>query len=131
MNKQELIKLINTLKISKSEFWVICSGSLVLRDLCLEAADLDIAVTNIGMEQLRQNYELKKIKERFYSIGDNIECVDVGKKIHQKYQPEKIGDIYVQNIFDYLEYLEASNRQKDKDRIPMVKTYIKEKYNKN
>lgn len=131
MNKQELIKLISTLKIDREEFWVICSGSLVLRDLLPDAGDLDIAVTNIGMEQLRQNYELKKIKERFYSIGDNIECVDVGKKIHQKYQPEKIGDIYVQNIFDYLEYLEASNRQKDKDRIPMVKTYIKEKYNKN
>lgn len=131
MNKQELIKLISTLKIDREEFWVICSGSLVLRDLLPDAGDLDIAVTNIGMEQLRQNYELKKIKERFYSISDNIECVDVGKKIHQKYQPEKIGDIYVQNIFDYLEYLEASNRQKDKDRIPMVKTYIKEKYNKN
>ena len=131
MNKQELIKLISTLKIDREEFWVICSGSLVLRDLLSDAGDLDIAVTNIGMEQLRQNYKLKKIKERFYSISDNIECVDVGKKIHQKYQPEKIGDIYVQNIFDYLEYLEASNRQKDKDRIPMVKTYIKEKYNKN
>lgn len=131
MNKQELIKLISTLKIDREEFWVICSGSLVLRDLLPDAGDLDIAVTNIGMEQLRQNYELKKIKERFYSISDNVECVDVGKKIHQKYQPEKIGDIYVQNIFDYLEYLEASNRQKDKDRIPMVKTYIKEKYNKN
>ena len=131
MNKQELIKLISTLKIDREEFWVICSGSLVLRDLLPDAGDLDIAVTNIGMEQLRQNYKLKKIKERFYSISDNVECVDVGKKIHQKYQPEKIGDIYVQNIFDYLEYLEASNRQKDKDRIPMVKTYIKEKYNKN
>ena len=131
MNKQELIKLISTLKIDREEFWVICSGALVLRDLLPDAGDLDIAVTNIGMEQLRQNYKLKKIKERFYSISDNVECVDVGKKIHQKYQPEKIGDIYVQNIFDYLEYLEASNRQKDKDRIPMVKTYIKEKYNKN
>lgn len=130
MNKQELIKLINTLKIHKSEFWAICSGSLVLRDLCLEATDLDIAVTNEGMEELRQNYELQQIKERFYSIGDNIECVDVGKKIHQKYQPEQIGDIYVQNIFDYLEYLESSNRKKDKDRIPLVKRYIKERYYK-
>ena len=110
------------------EFWVICSGALVLRDLLPNAGDLDIAVTNVGMEELRQNYELTKLKERFYSISDNIECVDVGKKIHQKYQPEKIGDIYVQNIFDYLEYLEASNRQKDQDRIPMVKQYIKEYY---
>lgn len=128
MNKQDLIELINTLKLNKEEFWIICSGALVLRDLLPNAGDLDIAVTNVGMEELRQNYELTKLKERFYSISDNIECVDVGKKIHQKYQPEKIGDIYVQNIFDYLEYLEASNRQKDQDRIPMVKQYIKEYY---
>lgn len=128
MNKQDLIELINTLKLNKEEFWVICSGALVLRNLLPNAGDLDIAVTNVGMEELRQNYELTKLKERFYSISDNIECVDVGKKIHQKYQPEKIGDIYVQNIFDYLEYLEASNRQKDQDRIPMVKQYIKKYY---
>ncbi len=128
MNKQDLIKLINTLRLNKEEFWVICSGALVLRDLLPDAGDLDIAVTNIGMEELRQNYNLKRLKERFYSISEGIECVDVGKKIHQKYQPELIGDIYVQNIYDYLDYLEASERQKDKERIPMVKKYIKENY---
>lgn len=128
MNKQDLIKLINTLRLNKEEFWVICSGALVLRDLLPDAGDLDIAVTNIGMEELRQNYDLKRLKERFYSISEGIECVDVGKKIHQKYQPELIGDIYVQNIYDYLDYLEASERQKDKERIPMVKKYIKENY---
>lgn len=128
MSKQDLIKLINTLRLNKEEFWVICSGALVLRDLLPDAGDLDIAVTNIGMEELRQNYDLKRLKERFYSISEGIECVDVGKKIHQKYQPELIGDIYVQNIYDYLDYLEASERQKDKERIPMVKKYIKENY---
>lgn len=128
MNKQDLIELINTLRLNKEEFWVICSGALVLRDLLPDAGDLDIAVTNIGMEELRQNYDLKRLKERFYSISEGIECVDVGKKIHQKYQPELIGDIYVQNIYDYLDYLEASERQKDKERIPMVKKYIKENY---
>lgn len=128
MNKQDLIKLINTLRLNKEEFWVICSGALVLRDLLPDAGDLDIAVTNIGMEELRQNYDLKRLKERFYSISEGIECVDVGKKIHQKYQPELIGDIYVQNIYDYLDYLESSERPKDKERIPMVKKYIKENY---
>ena len=32
---------------------------------------------------------------------------------------------YVQNIYDYLEYLESSEREKDVLRIPLVKEYIK------
>ena len=30
MNKNELIKLIDTLKIDKNEFWILSSGALVL-----------------------------------------------------------------------------------------------------
>lgn len=33
MNKEKLIALIKTLKISKSNFWVLSSGALVLRGI--------------------------------------------------------------------------------------------------
>lgn len=33
MNKDELIKLIKSLKIDKEEFWVLSSGALVLREI--------------------------------------------------------------------------------------------------
>lgn len=40
---------------------------------------------------------------------------------------EKLDMYYVQDIYDYLKYLEDSDREKDKLRIPLVKEYIKER----
>ena len=131
MNKEELINLIKTLKISKEEFWILSSGALVLRGIYPDAGDLDIAVTNKGMEELKKNYRLIP-KEcglgQFYKVTENIECVCDGDKENLEFQPEKIGDYYVQNIYQYLNFLKNSEREKDKKRIPLVEKYIKNNY---
>lgn len=125
MNKEALIALIKTLKISKDEFWVLSSGALVLRGLYPDAGDLDIAVTNKGLKELKQSYNLvPKEGCNFYKVTDNIECVCDGEKDKLKYEPEKIGDYYVQNIYEYLEYLKSSKRAKDKARLEIVEDYI-------
>lgn len=128
LNKEELVKLIKTLKISKDEFWILSTGALVLRGIYPDAGDLDIAVTNKGFDELKQNYNLiPKEGCNFYKVTENIECVCDGEKSELKYQPEKVGDFYVQNIYQYLEYLKSSKREKDKKRIPIVETYINKK----
>ena len=130
MNKEELIK---TLKISKEEFWILSSGALVLRGIYPDAGDLDIAVTNKGMEELKQNYNLIP-KEWglgiFYKVTENVECVCDGDKEELEFQPERVGEFYVQNIFHYLDFLKNSTREKDKKRIPLVEEYIKNNYKK-
>lgn len=124
MKKDELLNLLDNLNINKNEFWVLSSGALVLRDIYPDAGDLDIAVTNKGLSELKKSYNLVKKENGWYIVTDNIECVCDGEKEHLKYQPEKIGDYYVQNILEYYEYLNNSNRQKDKLRIPLVEDYI-------
>lgn len=128
MNKEELIQLINTLNIDKEEFWVLSSGALTLRGIYKDAGDLDIAVTNNGLKQLKENYELRQKKNNWYTVNDKIECVCDGEKSELRYQPEYIDGIYVQNINEYLEYLNSSTREKDRKRIDLVKKYIKERY---
>lgn len=131
MNKEELINLIKTLKISKEEFWILSSGALVLRGIFPDAGDLDIAVTNKGMEELKNNYILiPKNCElgQFYKVTENVECVCDGDKENLEFQPEKIGEFYVQNIYQYLNFLKNSEREKDKKRIPLVEEYIKNNY---
>lgn len=131
MNREELIELIKTLKISKEEFWILSSGALVLRGIFPDAGDLDIAVTNKGMEELKQNYNLIP-KDcgfgNFYKVTDKIECVCDGNKEELKFQPEKVGEFYVQNIYEYLDFLKNSTREKDIKRIPLVEEYIKNNY---
>jgi uncharacterized beta-barrel protein YwiB (DUF1934 family) len=125
MNKAQLLELIKTLKIDKEEFWVLSSGALVLREIFPDAGDLDIAVTNRGLEQLRSNYSLTQKENGWYIVSDKVECVCDGEKEKLEYQPEKVGDYYAQNIEEYLNYLKKSSREKDIARIPLVEEYIK------
>ena len=64
MNKEELVKLIESLKLDKNEYWILSSGALVLRGIYPDAGDLDIAVTEKGLKELKGNYNLKKKKIR-------------------------------------------------------------------
>ena len=125
MNKQELLNLLKTLKIDLEEFWILSSSALVLRGIYPDAGDLDIAVTDRGLEELKNNYNLKYKDNGWFIINDKIEGVCDGKKEKLKYKPEKIGEYYVQNIKEYYNYLLNSDRKKDKSRISIVADYIK------
>ena len=126
MDKEKILELLETLKISREEFWTLSSTALVLRGIYPDAGDLDIAVTDKGLEELKQNYDLKFKENGWFVVSELIEGVCDGKKEELKYKPEKIEDYYVQNIHEYLEYLKSSNREKDKLRIPIVEKYIRE-----
>lgn len=127
MKKDELLKLIESLKIDKNEFWILSSGALVLRGIYDDAGDLDIAVTNKGLEELKKNYNLIRKENGWYIVNDEVECVCDGDKDKLKYKPEYNGEYYLQNINEYYEYLKQSSRDKDKVRIPIVENYIKDK----
>lgn len=121
MNKEELLELLNTLKISREEFVILSSSALILRGIYESAGDLDIAVTQKGLEELNKNYSLKRKDNGWYIVNDKVECI-LDSMENKK---EKLGEYYIQDIYDYLKFLEDSDREKDKLRIPLVKTYIK------
>ena len=121
MKKEELIKLIDNLNLDKEDFVVVSSGALVLRGIMDTAGDLDITVTNIGLDYLKTKYDLEKKDNGWYKVNDMVECVldnMEGKK-------ELLGNYYVQDINDYLKFLKDSKREKDKLRIPLVEEYIR------
>ena len=72
MNKEELVKLIESLKLDKNEYWILSSGALVLRGIYPDAGDLDIAVTEKGLKELKGNYNLKKKENGWYIVNDKI-----------------------------------------------------------
>lgn len=123
MTKKQLLELVKNLKISIDEFVILSSSSLVLRDILEDAGDLDLAVTVKGLDQLKNNYQLKQKENGWFIVNDKVECVldDMDNK------KEKIGEFYVQDINNYLDYLESSTREKDKHRIPLVKKYINDR----
>lgn len=122
MNKKELLELLKTLKISKEEFCILSSGALVLRDLFDSAGDLDIAVTKKGLEELKNNYDLKQKENGWYIVNDKVECV-LDTKEDKK---EKYGDYYLQSLTNYFEFLEETKREKDKLKYEIVKNKLEE-----
>ena len=126
MNKDELIKLIESLKLDPNEYWILSSGALVMRGIYPDAGDLDIAVTEKGLEELKTNYILKKKGNGWYIVTDKIECV---LDIKESWKMEKFGQYYLQSIEKYYDFLKSSTREKDKARIPLVEQYMKSRQN--
>lgn len=122
MNKKELIELIESLKLNREEYWILSSGALVMRGIYPDAGDLDIAVTEKGLQELKRNYNLKKKENGWYIVNDKIECV-LDKK--EPWKIEKYGEYNLQSLEKYYEFLKESNREKDKARIPLIEKYIK------
>ena len=129
MNKQELAELIKSLGLDKEDFYVISSGSLVLRGLLPDAGDADLAVNKNGFEKLNKKFHLIPKGDNWYKINDRCEFVFKDDKEFYETEPELCGDIYVQNINVYYNYLLTSQRDKDKKRIPIVEEYISNKNN--
>ena len=122
MNKIQVLKLLNDLKISKDKYVILSSASLVIRDIYEECGDIDIAVSLDGFEELKRNYDLIDKGNNWYKISDDIECV-VGSKNLKK---EKYNEFYLQNIHQYYDFVKSKNREKDKERISILEKYIKE-----
>lgn len=124
MNKEELIKLIESLELDKNEYWILSSGALVIRGLYPDAGDLDIAVTKKGLQELKKKFDLKKKSDDWYIVNDKIECIVDTK---ESWKIEKYGEYNLQSIKKYYEFLKESNREKDKARIPLIEEYMKNK----
>ena len=122
MNKQELINLIESLKLDKNEFWILSSGALVMRGIYPDAGDLDIAVTKKGLEELKNNYDLKQKENNWYIVNDKVECIVDTK---EDWKIEQFEGYNLQSIEMYYEFLKSSSREKDKKRISLVEAYIK------
>ena len=122
MNKEELLELIETLGIDKNEFWILSSGALVLRGIYPDAGDLDIAVTQKGLDELKGKYDLKQKENGWYIVNDKVECVLDTK---EDWKVEEYEGLLLQSIEEYYKYLQNSNREKDKARIPLVEEYMR------
>lgn len=125
MNKEELVELIESLKLDKNEYWILSSGALVIRGIYPDAGDLDIAVTEKGLKELKSNYNLKEKGKDWYIVNDKIECIVDTK---ESWKIEKYETFNLQSIEMYYEFLKNSSREKDKARIPLIKDYMKNRW---
>lgn len=78
MNRDEILKLVESLNFPKEEFYILSSGCLTLYGLREKANDLDLCITEELFEQIKDKYELTEDKKNecgFYKVNDLIEVV--------------------------------------------------------
>ncbi len=117
MNKEELIKLIESLNIDPEDFVILSSSALVLRDLFETANDLDIAINEKGLKKLIDKFDVVNTHDNWYKVNEKVECV-LDNEIDSI--REKVGNYYLQDLEYYRSFLIKSDREKDKIRLEVV-----------
>ena len=121
LNKEEVEKIVDDLGIDYNEFWVLSTGSLVLRGLYPDAGDVDISVTEKGLDELKSKYNLILKDNGWYIVNDKVECV-LDTKDDSKV--EKFGKYNLQSVEEYYNFMISANREKDKKKIEILKEYL-------
>ncbi len=117
MNKDEIINLIDSLKLEAEDFIVLSSSGLVLRDLFESAGDLDLAINEKGLNKLKENFDVVNTHDNWYKVNEKVECV-LDNNLESK--REKVGNYYLQDLEYYRSFLVNSDREKDKIRLEVI-----------
>ena len=124
MNKKELLKLLDSLDLPKTEYYILSSGSMLLYGLRDIANDLNLCVSNELFEILKEKYNLNENNKNdsgFYKISEDIEIIPNDKK---NFKMDYIDEYPVENLRTILEFKEKRNLPKDKKDIENIKKYL-------
>ena len=122
MNKEELIKLVESLNLPKEEYYILGGGSLVIYGIKDKTADLDLCVSEELFEKLKEEYNItEKNKCGFYSISDNIEMIPNPK---EEFTCEVIEGYQVEVLERILEFKKRRNAPKDRPYVEKIEEYL-------
>lgn len=124
MNKEELLKLVESLNIPKDEYYILGGGSLVMFGIKETTSDLDLCVSNELFAKLKEEYNLdEKDKNEcgFYQISDIIEIIPNPK---EEFTAQEIDGYKVEELKRILEFKKKRNAPKDKPYIEKITQYL-------
>ena len=123
MNKKELLKLANSLKLPKEEYCIISGGACVLNGVREQTNDLDIDITQKGFEILNEKYSLELVRDdiKQYKVTENIECFLVDKL--------ETDIVYIDNypcesLISIYNFKKRINREKDQADILAIEKIL-------
>ena len=126
MNKEQLLILLESLELPKTEYYILSSGSLLLYGLRKVAGDLDLCVSYELFDRLKEKYKLKDSDKNecgFYHISQDVEIVPNSK---ENFKMDYKDGYPVESLKSILEFKEKRNAPKDQKDIKNIKKYLKE-----
>ena len=130
LNREDVIRIINELKLPKDKFVITSGSAMVLHGLREGTNDVDITVN----KELFEYFEDKGYYVKYYKINENRTCVLIDLTYDvQIIRAEEIPSEYVtiidgiptQTVEHLLEFKLGLNRDKDQNDIKVLKKYLK------
>ena len=123
MYKEELFKLAASIDLPKEEFCIISGGALVAHGLREQTNDLDIDITQKGLEILKKKFNIKLINEekKQYKVTDEIECFLVDKLDSDI---TYIDNYPCQSLISIYNFKKGINREKDRADILAIEKFL-------
>lgn len=122
MNRQDIIKRLNSFPYSKDEYWVITGSAMVLYGIREITHDIDMGCTSMMADQLEKDgysYTLTESGNRKFVIGEDIEIFE-----NWKYGSiERIEEIPVLSLEGLIEMKQSLGREKDIKDITLIKEF--------
>ena len=122
MNKQDIIKRLNSFPYDKGEYWVITGSAMVLYGIREKTHDIDMGCTSKMADQLEKDgysYTLTESGNRKFVIGEDIEIFE-----NWKFGTiEHIDGVPVLSLDGLIEMKISLGREKDIKDITLIKEF--------
>ena len=119
MNRQEFIAELEKIHLPKTEFVILSGGSLLLRGLREQTADLDLSVSKKLADEIRL-YDCPRDEHGLFLPFENVQMKHDMERFHfdviDGYQCESLEDILGQKY--------KWNRPKDRNDIKVIEAYL-------
>lgn len=123
MNKEELYKLVEKLKLPITEYCILSGGSLVMHGIRENTNDLDIDITKKDFEIIKKYFRPTLVDEnkKLYKIIENIECF-----LDNNFETdiEFIEGYPCQSLMSVYRLKKKLNREKDQSDIIAIKKVL-------
>lgn len=123
MNKEEILKMIDSLNLDINDYYVLSGGSLLIQGLRETTNDLDLVVNERALEKLKQSYNFIKKYENGYIINHNI---DVFLETNEDILNNRviIDDYSCQSLESVYKFKKKLNREKDQDDLKKLESIL-------
>ena len=128
MDKNELIKLVESLNFPQEEYYILSSGCLLFYGLREKANDLDLCISEKLFNNIKEKYNLVEEKKNecgFYKLNDLVEVVVDSPAEFENQYDFKYG-YQLQKLEIILMDKKKRNLPKDKCDIENIERYLSE-----
>ena len=124
MDKKEYLKKLDSLNLDKNRYCIISGGVMLLYGLKETTEDIDIKVKPDYFEELKSTYKFKKSPKYPY-LYELDESTEIAVLDYEKSDVRFVDGYPVESLELQLKWMLDNNRPKDKEKIKIIKKYLK------